>query len=89
MRRKITQDAVRAFREYLFREEKSGATLARYLHDTERFFQWTNGEVIEKDAVLAYKAELVKTYSVASVNSILSSLNSFFRLRKMEERRRA
>ena len=83
--RTITQDGIRAFGEYLAGEEKSGATLVRYLHDLEVFRQWMGGNPVGKDAILSYKAALVKRYSVASVNSILSSLNSFFRFQGWDD----
>ena len=39
---------------------------------------WLNGKEVDKPAVLEYKSYLVDNYKPASVNSVLSSLNSFF-----------
>ena len=40
--------------------------------------KWINSDELTKSNVLAYKNHLVENYSIASVNSMLSSLNSFF-----------
>lgn len=37
---------------------------------------------IDKSVVIEYKKELCKRYAVKSVNSILSSINAFFLLKK-------
>jgi len=76
---RITQEQIRAFGEYLSGEEKSSATLSRYLHDAERFAEYASGAPITRETVLAYKAALLERYAVAGVNSVLSSLNGFFR----------
>lgn len=75
----VTKEQIRAFGEYLAGEEKSGATLARYLHDVERFFIHTEGKPLTHETVLDYKTALLEKYAVTGVNSVLSSLNGFFR----------
>ena len=76
--RKIMNKHIEQFQKYLIETEKSKATLEKYLHDIQAFFDHTGCKLIEKSTVLAYKSMLTERYSVASVNSILSSLNSFF-----------
>lgn len=75
---KITVTMLDDFREYLFSEEKSGATISKYLHDVKAFVKWLHSRDITKRLVLEYKAYLVSTFAPASVNSMLSSLNAFF-----------
>lgn len=75
---KITQEQIDAYRQYLLEEEKSEATIKKYLRDIESFEKWNSAEGIDKAKVLSYKAYLLEHYAVASVNSILSSLNGFF-----------
>lgn len=65
------------FKAYLIREEKSELTVEKYLRDVQKFLLWLGSEELSKSAVLEYKAELVEQYAVVSVNSILSSINSY------------
>lgn len=75
---KITEKMLAEFRLHLLDEEKSPATVAKYLHDVGAFAAWLDGREADKSLVLAYKQSLLEEYAPASVNSILSSLNSFF-----------
>ena len=74
----ITREMIKKFEEYLIEEEKSSATLEKYIRDINIFFKWSKGEVIDKKTVVKYKDCLMENYAPTSVNSILSSLNSFF-----------
>ena len=65
------------FRNYLIEEEKSELTVEKYLRDVRKFLCWLRSEKLDKGRVLSYKAELVEKYAVVSVNSILSSVNSY------------
>ena len=75
---KMTIEQIDKFKHYLIYEEKSKATIEKYIHDVTAFYKWLSGRELTKDAVLEYKAEIVEKYAPASVNSILASLNSFF-----------
>lgn len=77
MLRIITEENIRLFEKYLFEEEKSAATVEKYVRDVRAFLSYAGNEV-EKKTVLDYKAHLCKNYAPASVNAALSSLNSFF-----------
>ena len=76
--KKITEKLIKNFRNYLINEEKSDATLEKYIRDICAFFSWLCGRGVDKQIVLEYKAYLVENYKPASVNSAISSLNSFF-----------
>lgn len=76
--KKITDETVRKFREHLINEEKSRATTDKYIRDLKAFASWLGGEELSKTKVLEYKKHLTENYVPVSVNSILSSLNSFF-----------
>ncbi|NDO20275.1 tyrosine-type recombinase/integrase [Lachnospiraceae bacterium MD329] len=69
---------IKGFESYLISEEKSKATVMKYTHDVTAFVQWLNGQQISKTVVQEYKQWLEGEYAPKSVNSILSSLNSFF-----------
>ena len=74
----ITQKLIEEFKKFLISEEKSDATVDKYIRDICAFLEWLCGKVVDKTAVLDYKAYLVENYKPTSVNSVLSSLNSFF-----------
>ena len=76
--KRITDETVRNFKEYLINEEKSRATTDKYIRDLKAFAAWLGGEELSKAKVLEYKEHIITKYAPASVNSILSSLNSFF-----------
>ena len=74
----ILNNQIRDFETYLINEEKSAATVSKYVHDVAQFANWVGEKSIEKSLVLAYKNKLTETMAPTSVNSILSSLNCFF-----------
>jgi len=76
--RTITKEIVEKFRNYLLAEEKALATLEKYVRDVRAFFTWLDGRAVDKNEILSYKTELCEKYSVASVNSVISALNTFF-----------
>ncbi len=76
--RKITEEMLRSYHQYLLREEKSTATVEKYLRDVRAFAFYAGESEITKEVVLEYKRELQeKEYAVRSINSMLASLNSF------------
>ena len=67
------------FQEYLLEEEKSQATIEKYLRDVRHFFSFLKERTISKEETIAYKKYLSKHYAPSSVNSMLVSLNQFLR----------
>lgn len=76
--KKITDKIIKKFKEYLIDEEKSKATIEKYIRDLTVFVSWLGSAELSKTKVLGYKEYIISKYALASVNSILSSLNSFF-----------
>ena len=74
----ITNKLIEKFKEKLQNEEKSASTLEKYLRDITAFVAWVNGKELSKGLVMEYKQHIVELYAPASVNSMLSSINSFF-----------
>ena len=70
-------EVMEQFKNYLIREEKSELTVEKYLRDVGTFLVWLGDRELRKTEVLSYKEKLVQGYAVASVNSILSSINSY------------
>ena len=74
----ITDDLIEKFKDFLINEEKASATLEKYIRDIKVFSKWTSSSELDKRKVLDYKEYLIGKFAPASVNSVLSSLNSFF-----------
>lgn len=66
------------YKEYLISEERSPATIEKYIRDVAAFAEYVQMSEITKDAVLAYKRQIMQNYAACSVNSMLSSINSLF-----------
>ena len=74
----IPESIIVSFEQHLITEEKSAATVEKYIRDVRAFAVWAADAEVSKTTVLAYKATITETYAPASVNSMLSSLNCFF-----------
>ena len=70
---------VSRFKEYLLEEEKSTATIEKYLRDVRTFYLFLADKAISKGEAMAYKEYLTEHYAPASVNSMLIALNCFLR----------
>lgn len=76
--RVITAKMIAGFREHLILEERSVATIQKYIRDVNAFMAYAQNSAITKETVIAYKKYLQENYAVRSVNSMLASINSFF-----------
>ncbi len=75
--RMLTENHLQSFEQSLYLEEKSPATIGKYLRDVRAFFNFVSTQPITKDVVVAFKKQLMEdNYAVGSINSILASLNS-------------
>ena len=75
----LTSQHLVSFREYLAREEKSVATIEKYLRDVEMFLKYVGERKITKEITVMFKNKLQdEGYAVRSINSMLASLNSLF-----------
>ena len=75
--RLITAIEIAAFKEHLILEERSAATIQKYIRDIKAFAKYAEGAVT-RETVIAYKKRLQEHYAVRSVNSMLASINSLF-----------
>lgn len=67
------------FKQYLIEEEKSAATIEKYLRDIRCFCDFLMDRPIGKGETIAYKEHLISRYAPSSVNSMLVALNCFLR----------
>ncbi len=76
--KQVTKKDIDSFRTYLIKEEKSPITVEKYIRDVLALKKWLQQKNITKEIIIDYKNDIIKTFSPKSVNSMLSSLNSFF-----------
>jgi len=78
--RVVTAKLLQQFQNYLVSEEKSTATVEKYMRDTRAFSAFAGDNIVTKELTVAYKQHLLESgYAVRSVNSMLASLNSLLR----------
>lgn len=73
----LTENQVQAFQTKLYQEEKSRATVEKYLRDVRAFLIFIGAAPMSKERMMDYKRLLVEQgYRAGSINSMLASLNS-------------
>lgn len=79
MEKRFLSNALLAkFRECLVLEEKSEATVKKYIRDIKNFICFARSGEIGKETVIKYKKYLQKNHAAQSVNSMLAGINCFF-----------
>lgn len=79
-KRIISENIIEKFKIHLCNEEKSNATIEKYVRDVHAFKTFLQGSEVSKENVVLYKKQLIsQSYTARSINSMLASLNSFFR----------
>lgn len=82
----LTADRLTAYRKYLQREERSPATVEKYMRDAEGFALWLGGRAVSKELAAGWKQELLaQGLTPATVNAKLSALNGLFHFLGWEE----
>lgn len=78
--KRIELQNLTVFKDYLVREEKSMATVEKYLRDVRAFFVYMGKREVTKELVIAYKHYLEEQgFAVRSINSMLASVNAFLK----------
>lgn len=82
----LTQAHIDCFTAHLRAEERSAATVEKYLRDARAFALWLGGCPVTKEAASGWKAHLLeKGEAPATVNAKLSAVNGLFRLLGWED----
>ncbi len=82
----LSENDLLAFERELRREEKSKATIEKYLRDAKVFLTFAGSRSISKELVIGFKQRLVETqYAVSSINSMLASINSLLVFLELSE----
>ena len=77
--RMIMPESIELFEHFLKEDEKSEATIRKYLHDLKKFADFAQEQEIDKTLTLAYKSALEGDYAVTSANSMLAAMNTYLR----------
>ena len=78
-KRKIGLLEIKKFEAYLKEEERSAATIEKYMRDVRLFVSFVRDSEIDKQRVLDYKSKLGAEYAVSSANSMIAAMNCFLR----------
>ena len=73
--RKITEETLAAFARQLGEEERSPATLEKYLREVRQFAAFLGGREVTRDLAAAWREELSARQSPATVNGKLTALD--------------
>ncbi len=77
--RLLCTETAERFMRHLVEEEKSEATIQKYVRDVKTFIRYICGRKATKEDVISYKQHLIdKEYAVSSINSVIASLNCLF-----------
>lgn len=69
-------ERIEDFRNFLHQQEKSPATVEKYLRDVRAFSRFVGERPVTKELVMAYKHRCMAQYAVRSVNSMLASVHA-------------
>ena len=73
----VTPAKIEAFAQHLRDQERSAATIEKYVHDVRALAAFLNGREISKGLLLEWKEALIEAYAPASVNTMLAAANRF------------
>ena len=75
----LSREQIAAFEHWLHTEERSPATIGKYIRDIKSCFIWLNGRAITKETVTEWKEHLLShNYAHSTINAGLAALNGFF-----------
>lgn len=82
----LSTEQIAAYDTYLRTDERAPGTREKYLRDLRVFFIWLEGRPVTRELVCQWKETLrLRDYAPATINSMLSALNSLFRFLGWEE----
>lgn len=86
MNYQMTIEDISNYKEYLYHAERSAGTIEKYLRDIKAFLSWLSGREASKENAAGWKEYLTEmSYVPATINSMLSAVNDFFRFMGWEE----
>lgn len=85
MAEKITTKKVREFENHLIMNEKSTATIKKYMREIQNLIDFLDGGDIRKLELMQYRAALQTDYKAQTINVKLSAVNAFLEFIGMPE----
>jgi site-specific recombinase XerD len=80
----ITEENIIEYITYLKNEEHAESTVEKYVRDTRAFGEFLNGEAVTKEVAIVWKNSLNANYAPESINSMIASVNSFFKFKELD-----
>lgn len=82
----VNKEQIEMYRNHMKKEEKSEATIDKYMRDLKKLLQFTDN-CISKDLLIEYKKHLKETnkYKTSSMNSFLAAANHFLKYMEWDE----
>lgn len=74
-KRMITAKLIEQYAVYLQEQEKSPATIEKYIRDLTALCEYLSGAGVTKTDLLLWKENLMERYAASSVNTILAAVN--------------
>lgn len=75
MKKKLSLEIIKKYKQYLIEEERSQATIMKYMRDIHVFYDFLEDKTINKEIVVAFKQSLEDKYKTSSSNSMLVAVN--------------
>lgn len=87
MGKKITKAMLEEYKAYLYEQEKSKATIQKYMRDLKKLVDFVDDKEMSKSLAIQYKEYLKENegYKTSSVNSFLVAANRFFEFMRWYE----
>lgn len=73
----INCEKILLFKDYLTVNEKSHATIQKYIHEIQELHGFVQNNKITKELLLSYRVRLHETHKAQTVNGKLSAVNAF------------
>ena len=77
MEKIMTEKSISQFQAFLLQEEKSSATIEKYMRELQMLATFLKGVKISKQKILEYRETLVGAYQPRTVNTKLSAVNAY------------
>ncbi len=77
----VTRKEIGGFAAFLREQERSDATIQKYVHDLTDLAVFLDGRPVTKGLLLEWKEGLIGRYAPASVNAMLAAVNRFLTFR--------
>lgn len=75
MEKKLSLELIKKYKKHLIEEERSKATVSKYMRDIHAFYEFLDDNTINKEVVISFKSSLECKYKTSSINSILVAVN--------------